>query len=146
MVGERDLIGSCDSNFKTHPFDPCNLCRKSRIRMGFKKRDLPKTSQLGSVISSILTFCCGGSDPLLTLASYLNCLTGRTPRTTGELVSFFHDFGIELHGYALKSLSPLCISLSASHPNSPEWDRLDGTGLDTVASVVPSLSTQRMTI
>ncbi|CDR95274.1 hypothetical protein BBBOND_0204320 [Babesia bigemina] len=135
MVGERDLIGSCDSNFKTHPFDPCNLCRKSRIRMGFKKRDLPKTSQLGSVISSILTFCCGGSDPLLTLASYLNCLTGRTPRTTGELVSFFHDFGIELHGYALKSLSPLCISLSASHPNSPEWDRLDGTGLDTVCRI-----------
>ncbi|CDR95142.1 hypothetical protein BBBOND_0202990 [Babesia bigemina] len=65
--------------------------------MGFKKRDLPKTSQLGSVISSILTFCCGGSDPLLTLSSYLNCLTRRTPRTTGELVSFFHDFGIELH-------------------------------------------------
>ncbi|CDR95038.1 hypothetical protein BBBOND_0201950 [Babesia bigemina] len=135
MVGERGLIGSWDSAYYTNPFDPCNLCHKSRIRMGFKETDLPSSQQTVSILSTILTFCCGNSDPLLTLSSYLNCLTRLTPSTTGELVSFFHDFGIELHGYALKSLSLLGISLSTSHPNSPEWDRLDGTGLDTVCGI-----------
>ncbi|CDR97952.1 hypothetical protein BBBOND_0404400 [Babesia bigemina] len=136
MVGERDLIGSSDSDFKTHPFDPCNLCLKSRARMRFRDKDLPENVQTGKTVATILSpSCCGGSDPLLTLSAYLNCLTRLTPSTTGELVSFFHDFGIELHGYALKSLSPLGISLSTSHPNSPEWDRLDGTGLDTVCGI-----------
>ncbi|CDR97378.1 hypothetical protein BBBOND_0312810 [Babesia bigemina] len=108
------LTDGWDSDFETHPFDPCNLCRKSRVRMGFRKDDLPEISQQGSVISSILTPSCGGSDPLLTLASYLNCLTRRTPRTTGELVSYFHHFGIELHGY-VSALSLLGTAITKSY-------------------------------
>ncbi|CDR96886.1 hypothetical protein BBBOND_0307900 [Babesia bigemina] len=54
------LTDDWDSKFKTHPFDPCNLCLKSRVRMGFKKDDLPKISQQGSVLSNILTPSCGG--------------------------------------------------------------------------------------
>ncbi|CDR93690.1 Ribosome-binding protein 1 [Babesia bigemina] len=56
------LTDGWDSTFETHLFDPCNLCHKSRIRMGFKKNDLPKTSQLGSVISTILSPSCGGEE------------------------------------------------------------------------------------
>ncbi|CDR97122.1 hypothetical protein BBBOND_0310250 [Babesia bigemina] len=56
------LTDGWDSTFKTHPFDPCNLCHKSRVRMGFKREDLPETSQLGSVISTILTPSCGGEE------------------------------------------------------------------------------------
>ncbi|CDR94757.1 Ribosome-binding protein 1 [Babesia bigemina] len=69
------LTDAYDSTFKTHLFDPCNLCHKSRIRMGFKKNDSPEKSQTGNILATILTPSCGGSDPLLTLASYLNCLT-----------------------------------------------------------------------
>ncbi|CDR94835.1 hypothetical protein BBBOND_0111330 [Babesia bigemina] len=69
------LTDGWDSDFETHLFDPCNLCLKSRVRMGFRMEDLPEKSQLGSVISSILTPSCGGEDPLLRLSSYLNCLT-----------------------------------------------------------------------
>ncbi|CDR94657.1 hypothetical protein BBBOND_0109550 [Babesia bigemina] len=54
------LTDGWDSIFKTHPFDPCNLCLKSRVRMGFRTEDLPKTSQQGSVISTILTPSSGG--------------------------------------------------------------------------------------
>ncbi|CDR71704.1 hypothetical protein, conserved [Babesia bigemina] len=129
------LTDGWDSDFETHPFDPCNLCRKSRVRMGFRKDDLPEISQQGSVISSILTPSCGGSDPLLTLASYLNCLTRRTPRTTGELVSYFHHFGIELHGYASKSLSPLGNSLRTPHLDCPDWDHLGRHDLQAVSGV-----------
>ncbi|CDR96510.1 hypothetical protein BBBOND_0304140 [Babesia bigemina] len=56
------LTDSWDSTFDTHLFDPCNICLKSRVRMGFKKVDLPKIWQPGSVISSILTPSCGGED------------------------------------------------------------------------------------
>ncbi|CDR97185.1 hypothetical protein BBBOND_0310880 [Babesia bigemina] len=56
------LTDDWDSTFKTHPFDPCNLCLKSRVRMGFKKEDLPKESQLGSTLSTILTPSCGGEE------------------------------------------------------------------------------------
>ncbi|CDR96611.1 hypothetical protein BBBOND_0305140 [Babesia bigemina] len=54
------LTDDWDSTFDTHPFDPCNLCHKSRVRMGFRTEDLPKTSQQGSVISTILTPSSGG--------------------------------------------------------------------------------------
>ncbi|CDR97436.1 Ribosome-binding protein 1 [Babesia bigemina] len=91
------LTEGWDSAFDTHLFDPCNLCHKSRVRMGFKKEDLAKTSQQGNTLATILTPSCGGSDPLLTLCSYLNCLTRRTPRTTGELVSYFHNFGHSIY-------------------------------------------------
>ncbi|CDR97099.1 hypothetical protein BBBOND_0310020 [Babesia bigemina] len=49
------LTDGWDSDFETHLFDPCNLCHKSRVRMEFKKVDLPMISQQGSVISTILT-------------------------------------------------------------------------------------------
>ncbi|CDR96960.1 hypothetical protein BBBOND_0308630 [Babesia bigemina] len=129
------LTDGWDSTFKTHLFDPCNLCLKSRVRMGFRDKDLPKTSQQGSVISTILTPSCGGSDPLLTLASYLNCLTRRTPRTTGELVSYFHHFGNELHEYALKALSSLGTAITKSHADCPDWDCLGASDLQAVSGL-----------
>ncbi|CDR97878.1 hypothetical protein BBBOND_0403660 [Babesia bigemina] len=104
------LTDGWDSDFDTHLFDPCNLCLKSRIRMGFKRGDLPEKSQTGGTISTILSPSCGGSDPLLTLSSYLNCITRRTPRTTGELVSYFHYFGNSVYK-ALSQLPPISPSL-----------------------------------
>ncbi|CDR94722.1 hypothetical protein BBBOND_0110200 [Babesia bigemina] len=56
------LTDGWDSTFKTHLFDPCNLCHKSRVRMGFKKEDLHKDSKAGTVLSSILSPSCGGED------------------------------------------------------------------------------------
>ncbi|CDR97374.1 hypothetical protein BBBOND_0312770 [Babesia bigemina] len=129
------LTDGWDSDFETHPFDPCNLCRKSRVRMGFRKDDLPEISQQGSVISSILTPSCGGSDPLLTLASYLNCLTRRTPRTTGELVSYFHNLGNSLHDMYLDTLSPLGTALAKSHADCPDWDYLGRHDLQAVKAI-----------
>ncbi|CDR94859.1 Chitin_bind_4 domain containing protein [Babesia bigemina] len=134
------LTDDWDSTFKTHLFDPSNLCHKSRIRMGFKAKDLPEKLQLGSVISSILTPSCGGEDPLLTLSSYLNCLTRRTPRTTGELVSYFHNFGMELYDFALDSLSQLDSSLTKSHPDCPDWDHLGDSDLQAVRGICGSES------
>ncbi|CDR97148.1 hypothetical protein BBBOND_0310510 [Babesia bigemina] len=129
------LTDAYDSTFKTHLFDPCNLCLKSRVRMGFQRGDLPKTSQQGSVISSIITPSCGGEDPLLTLSSYLICLTRRTPRTTGELVSYFHNFGNEMHDAFSKSLLPLGSSLSTPHLDCPDWDHIDRIGLQAVRGI-----------
>ncbi|CDR96884.1 hypothetical protein BBBOND_0307880 [Babesia bigemina] len=129
------LTDDWDSDFETHLFDPCNLCLKSRVRMGFRDEDLPKISKQGSVISTILTPSCGGDDPLLTLSSYLNCLTRRTPRTTGELVSYFHNFGIELYNYDQKSLSLLGSSLSSPHADCPDWDRLGDSDLGAVRGI-----------
>ncbi|GBE59343.1 ribosome binding protein [Babesia ovata] len=97
------LTDASASKFKTYPFDPCNICRKSRVSMGFKVEDLPVTQQTGNHISTILTPTCGGEDPLLTLSSYLNCLTKRTPRTTGEL-----------------------------HDDCPGWDRLRDSDLHAI--------------
>ncbi|CDR94910.1 Ribosome-binding protein 1 [Babesia bigemina] len=54
------LTDGWDSDFETHPFDPCNLCHKSRVRMGFGESDLPKIQQTGTTLSSILTPSCGG--------------------------------------------------------------------------------------
>ncbi|GBE61961.1 ribosome binding protein [Babesia ovata] len=126
------LTDASDSKFKTHPFDPRNICLKSRVNMGFKREDLPASQQTGNILNDILTPTCGGDDPLLRLASYLTCLTRRTPRTTGELVSFFHNFGNELHSSS-SQLSTLGSALSEPHPHYPDWDRLkDADDLQTI--------------
>ncbi|CDR97344.1 hypothetical protein BBBOND_0312470 [Babesia bigemina] len=54
------LTDDWGSTFETHPFDPCNLCLKSRVRMGFQMEDLPENKQTGATLSSILTPSCGG--------------------------------------------------------------------------------------
>ncbi|GBE61954.1 Chitin bind 4 domain containing protein [Babesia ovata] len=125
------LTDAPDSKFKTQPFDPCNICRKSRVNMGFREEDLPASQQTGKHISTILSPSCGGEDPLLTLSSYLNCLTRRTPRTTGELVSFFHNFGSALHR-SPSQLSPLGSALSEPHPHCPDWDALAADDLNAI--------------
>ncbi|GBE58510.1 ribosome binding protein [Babesia ovata] len=125
------LIDAPDSKFKTHPFDPCNICLKSHVNMGFKQEDLPEPQQTGKHISTILSPTCGGEDPLLTLSSYLTCLTRRTPRTTGELVSFFHNFGNELHKSS-SQLSPLGSALSKPHDHCPDWDCLEAEDLRAI--------------
>ncbi|CDR96940.1 hypothetical protein BBBOND_0308440 [Babesia bigemina] len=129
------LTDGWDCPFDTHPFDPYNLCRKSRIRMGFKEEDLSNDSQTGNTLSTILTPSCGGEDPLVTLSSYLNCLTRRTPRTTGELVSYFHHFGNSLHDAFDGGLLPLGNSLRNPHLDCPDWDRLGASDLDTVRGI-----------
>ncbi|GBE60437.1 Ribosome-binding protein 1 [Babesia ovata] len=92
-----------------------------------------------SVLSPILTPTCGGDDPLLTLSSYLNCLTGRTPRTTGELVSFFHHFGNSLHN-ASSQLSSLGSALTTPHRHCPDWDRLGEEDLQVIKGARGSAS------
>ncbi|GBE60096.1 Ribosome-binding protein 1 [Babesia ovata] len=119
------------SDFETHFFDPCNLWLKSRVRMGFGENDLPRSHETGKCISTIFTSSCGGNDPLPTLCSYLNCLTRRTPRTTGELVSFFHNFGNSLHKHP-SELSRLGSALSNRHDDCPKWDRLETNDLQTI--------------
>ncbi|GBE59103.1 ribosome binding protein [Babesia ovata] len=128
------LTDASTSKFETHPFDPRNICRKSRVNMGFKQEHLPATHETGKHISTILTPTCGGDDPLLTLASYLNCLTRRTPRTTGELVSFFHNFGNSLYNPP-SQLSKLGSALSARHDDCPGWDRLGDADLQAVQGI-----------
>ncbi|GBE61995.1 ribosome binding protein [Babesia ovata] len=125
------LTDGPDSKFQTHPFDSCNICRKSRVNMGFKHSDLPVSQQTGNILLTILTPTCGGEDPLLTLCSYLNCLTRRTPRTAGELVSFFHNFGNELHNGS-SDLSKLGSVLSSQHGHCPDWDRLKDSDLQVI--------------
>ncbi|GBE63494.1 ribosome binding protein [Babesia ovata] len=125
------LTDASTSKFKTYPFDRCNICCKSRVRMGFEEKDLPKPQQTGKEISTILSPACGGDDPLLTLCSYLTCLTRRTPRTTGELVSFFHNFGNSLHDVS-SQLSPLGSALSKPHPHCPDWDILAAADLRVI--------------
>ncbi|GBE62268.1 Ribosome-binding protein 1 [Babesia ovata] len=122
------LTDSPTSKFDTHFFDPCGICLKSRVRMGFTEKDLPATHETGKHISTILTPSCGGEDPLLTLTSYLTCLTRRTPRTTGELVSFFHNFGNSLY-LSSSQLSKLGSALSSQHDDCPDWDRLGAADL-----------------
>ncbi|GBE60714.1 Ribosome-binding protein 1 [Babesia ovata] len=125
------LTDAHDSKFHTHFFDPYNICLKSHIRMGFKHSDLSESQQTGKVISTILTPACGGDDPLLTLSSYLNCLTRRTPRTTGELVSFFHNFGNKLHKLP-SHLSKLGTTLSKPRDHCPKWDYLTEADLQAL--------------
>ncbi|GBE60011.1 ribosome binding protein [Babesia ovata] len=128
------LTDAPESNFKTHPFDPCNICRKSRVNMGFTKEDFSKDSKYGKHLHTILSPTCGGEDPLLTLTSYLNCLTRRTPRTTGELVSFFHNFGNSLHN-APSQLFKLGSALSSQHDHCPDWDSLAADDLRAVQGI-----------
>ncbi|CDR97912.1 hypothetical protein BBBOND_0404000 [Babesia bigemina] len=129
------LTDGWDSTFETHLFDPCNLCLKSRIRMGFKRGDLPEKSENGITLSNILTPSCGGSDPLLTLSSYLNCITRRTPRTTGELVSYFHHFGNSLHDAFDGRLLQLGTALFTPHADCPDWDHLGLPDLEAVKGI-----------
>ncbi|GBE59367.1 Ribosome-binding protein 1 [Babesia ovata] len=128
------LTDASASKFKTHPFDPCDICRKSRANMGFREEDLPTPQQTGNILNDILTPSCGGEDPLPTLCSYLNCLTRRTPRTTGELVSFFHNFGNELHDVS-SSFSSLGSALSSQHDDCPEWDQLAADDLHVIKGI-----------
>ncbi|GBE61968.1 Ribosome-binding protein 1 [Babesia ovata] len=128
------LTDASASMFKTHPFDPCDICLKSRVNMGFKEDHLPTPHETGKHISTILSPSCGGEDPLLTLASYLSCITRRTPRTTGELVSFFHNFGNALHK-SPSQLSPLGSALSTPHENCPDWDILGDADLNAVQGI-----------
>ncbi|GBE58609.1 ribosome binding protein [Babesia ovata] len=125
------LTDAPDSSFKTHPFDPSDICLTSRVRMGFTMEHLPESQQTGNVLLIILSPACGGADPLLTLCSYLNCLTRRTPRTAGELVTFFHNIGNSLHN-APSKVSPLGSALSKSHDDCPDWDRLAADDLHVI--------------
>ncbi|GBE62558.1 Ribosome-binding protein 1 [Babesia ovata] len=126
------LTDAPNSKFKTHPFDPGDICLKSRVNMGFEEEDLPATQQTGNTLSTIFSPTCGGEDPLLTLTSYLNCLTRRTPRTTGELVSFFHNFGNALNDAFSDKLLPLGSALSKSHDHCPDWDSLGDADLNAL--------------
>ncbi|CDR98125.1 hypothetical protein BBBOND_0406090 [Babesia bigemina] len=124
------------SKFKTHLFDPCDVCLKSRIRMGFRKGDFSKIAKDGSYLYYLLSpSCSGDDDPLITLSSYLNCITRRTPRTTGELVSFFQHFGSEMRKDGIGILSDMGRALSTPHPNCPEWDHLGRHDLDAVGGI-----------
>ncbi|GBE59317.1 ribosome binding protein [Babesia ovata] len=125
------LTDAPTSKFETHPFDPYNLCLKSHVKMGFGDKELPEKSQPGSTLYGILSPICGVEDPLLKLSSYLNCITKRTPRTTGELVSFFHNFGNSLHDKSSR-WSMLGISLAKQHDNCPEWDHLAAAKLQAI--------------
>ncbi|GBE61900.1 ribosome binding protein [Babesia ovata] len=128
------LTDASTSKFETHRFDLCDICLKSRINMGFQKDDFSKDSNDGKHLHTILSPSCGGEDPLLTLSSYLNCLTRRTPRTTGELVSFFHNFGNSLHKPP-SELSPLGSALSKRHDDCPDWDCLKDADLQVIKYV-----------
>ncbi|GBE61911.1 Ribosome-binding protein 1 [Babesia ovata] len=128
------LTDAPDSKFETHPFDPRDICLKSRVKMGFNTEDLSASQQTGNTLHTILSPTCGGNDPLVTLSSYLNCLTRRTPRTTGELVSFFHNFGNELHK-STSQLSPLGSALSSQHDDCPDWDCLGEEDLQAVRGI-----------
>ncbi|GBE61955.1 Chitin bind 4 domain containing protein [Babesia ovata] len=125
------LTDDPSSKFETHPFDPCDICRKSRVMMGFEEKDSPEKSQTGNHLYNILTPSCGGEDPLLTLSSHLTCLTSRTPRTTGELVSFFHNFGNSLYK-PHPHLSQLGSALSEPHRHCPDWDHLAADDLNAI--------------
>ncbi|CDR95740.1 hypothetical protein BBBOND_0208940 [Babesia bigemina] len=109
------LTDGWDSKFNTHLFDAQDVCYQSRIRMGFSDADLPKETKQGSLLSSILSPKCDPYDPLMTLASYLVCLTTRTPRTTAELISFFHHLGNALYEFDPDILSDVGSSL-IDHP------------------------------
>ncbi|GBE61106.1 Ribosome-binding protein 1, putative [Babesia ovata] len=61
------------SKFKTHPFDPCNICRKSRVNMGFKDEDLPATHETGKHLHTVLSPVCGGGLRLQARLTTLSC-------------------------------------------------------------------------
>ncbi|GBE59463.1 ribosome binding protein, putative [Babesia ovata] len=126
-----DWNSACDTYF----FNPCNACLKSRVRMGFSDVDLPKQQQTGSTLLGILSPNCDPYDPLLTLATYLVCLTRRTPRTTAEIVSFFHHFGNVLYEYDPDILSDVGASLLDHPVEYFFWAHLEDADLETVRSL-----------
>ncbi|GBE60189.1 ribosome binding protein, putative [Babesia ovata] len=126
------LTDRWDCGFDTSFFDPCNICLQSRVRMGFRDDHFYKEKQQGSVLYYILSPLCDPDDPLLTLSSYLFCLTRRTPRTTGELVSFFHNFGNALHDYDSELLSDLGYSFIEHPVDYFFWAHIKESDLDAV--------------
>ncbi|GBE60153.1 Ribosome-binding protein 1, putative [Babesia ovata] len=59
----------------------------------------------------------------------------RTPRTTGELVSFFHHFGDLLHKDVPGGLSDMGSALSTPHDNCPKWDKLSHPDLQAIRTL-----------
>ncbi|GBE61901.1 ribosome binding protein, putative [Babesia ovata] len=49
------LTDASTSKFETHRFDPCDICLKSRINMGFQKDDFSKDSNDGKHLHTILS-------------------------------------------------------------------------------------------
>ncbi|GBE59087.1 Ribosome-binding protein 1, putative [Babesia ovata] len=49
------LTDAHDSKFETHPFDPCDICRKSLVNMGFREEDLHKEIRDGKHIFTIIS-------------------------------------------------------------------------------------------
>ncbi|GBE59774.1 Ribosome-binding protein 1 [Babesia ovata] len=119
------------SVLSTYWYQRGNICRRSRVKMGFLPHDLREESKHGFYIYQILKGLCYNADQLEKLCTYLNCLTRRTPRTTGELVSFFHNFGNSLHKPP-SELSMLGSALSAPHENCPKWDSLAADDLRVI--------------
>ncbi|GBE59379.1 ribosome binding protein [Babesia ovata] len=103
--------------------------------MGFRPDHFRDESKHGFYIYNVLAgVCYQNSDPLEKLCKYLVCLTSRTPRTTGELVSFFHNFGNTLH-LPSSELSKLGSALSKTHGHCPKWDRLEAADLRVVQRI-----------
>ncbi|GBE59643.1 ribosome binding protein [Babesia ovata] len=126
-----DWNSACDTYF----FNPCNACLKSRVRMGFSDVDLPKQQQTGSTLLGILSPNCDPYDPLLTLSSYLVCITRQTPSTTGELVSFFHHFGNVLYEYDPDTFSDLGAALIDNPLDYFFWAHLEDGDLEAVRNL-----------
>ncbi|GBE58551.1 Extracellular matrix-binding ebh [Babesia ovata] len=123
------------SDLSTYWYQRGDICRRSRVRMGFRPDHLRQESKHGFYIYQILKgLCYNNADPLEKLCTYLNCLARRTPRTTGELVSFFHNFGNALHK-SPSQLSPLGSALSTPHENCPDWDCLKAADLRVVQGI-----------
>ncbi|CDR94795.1 RIBOSOME BINDING PROTEIN-1, putative [Babesia bigemina] len=87
------------SDISTYWYQRNDVCQKSRIKMGFLQKHFRDKHKHGFYTYNLLTGACYNNvDPLEKLCRYLVCLTRRTPRTTGELVSFSHHIGNELQG------------------------------------------------
>ncbi|GBE61998.1 ribosome binding protein [Babesia ovata] len=120
------------SDLSTYWYQRGDICRRSHVKMGFLPDNFREESKHGFYIHSVLVgVCYQNADPLEKVCKYLNCLTRRTPRTTGELVSFFHNFGNELHNGS-SDLSKLGSVLSSQHGHCPDWDRLKDSDLQVI--------------
>ncbi|CDR97125.1 hypothetical protein BBBOND_0310280 [Babesia bigemina] len=124
------------SDLSTYWYQRNDVCRRSRIKMGFVAKNFRNDSKHGFYIYNFLTGACyQNHDPLEKLCRYLVCLTKRTPRTTGELVSFFHHFGNSLHDVYSNELLSLGSSLTRSHADCPDWDHLKNSDLQAVKGI-----------
>ncbi|CDR71767.1 hypothetical protein, conserved [Babesia bigemina] len=120
----------------TYWYDRDNTCRVSHIKMGFNSAHFPMKAKNGFYIYSFLIGpCYNNVDPLEKLCRYLICLTRRTPRTTGELLSFFHNFGSELHKHVTGSLSDLGIALTNAPKLFPKWEHLGKSDLKALQDI-----------